>query len=256
MGFLTFFSVVHLVWQHGPCASARLLAVNFYVKVVMKRCRRIPVWAVCVFGMFGVGFADAGEQAALRVLVQLNARVEKNTRGRVKKVDLSRTEVTTTDLWFLKRLTDLEEVNLADTRLDDGALIALAEIKSLKRLNLAGTQVTNVGPWSLKGLSRLEELNLANTEVDDGVTPTLAGLKNLKSLDLSGTRLTTFGVWHLAGLHYLETLKLTKTRVGDLSVQALKKLKSLKRVELVETEVSAKGFRQLTAVGLGMKIIR
>ena len=63
----------------------------------------------------------------------------------VTNVSLDGTDVTNTDLEYLKDLPDLEFLSLTYTRVTDTGLEHLKELTNLRELHLANTQVTDEG---------------------------------------------------------------------------------------------------------------
>lgn len=122
----------------------------------------------------------------------------------LRKLDLANCEIHGDGLRHVATLTDLRELNLTLTPVDDSALKHLAELSELRTLGLASTKVTGTGFEHLKGLTNLENVNLHFTPVND------AGLKAISQLPLTGrlwlghTHFTDEGAKHLANLTKLK----------------------------------------------------
>lgn len=91
-----------------------------------------------------------------------------------------------THLRFLDGLTDLTELDLADTRVVD--LGPIAGLTSLKRLSVTGLVVdsTTVSTKPLEGLTSLEELSLQDSASIQDAVP-IGKIKTLRKLVLDGT---------------------------------------------------------------------
>lgn len=94
-------------------------------------------------------------------------------------------------------LKDLESVadsivalDLARTKITDGALASIAKMTNLRELHLENTAVTDAAGAQLKTLAKLEYLNLYGTKVTDKIFGDLEGLGKLKSLYLWQTGVT------------------------------------------------------------------
>ena len=82
----------------------------------------------------------------------------------------------------------------------DAGLEHLKGLTQLQSLDLTDTKVTDAGLEHLKGLTQLQSLNLMETEVTDAGLVHLKGLPQLQSLDLAQTKVTDAGLVHLEGV--------------------------------------------------------
>jgi len=83
---------------------------------------------------------------------------------------------TATDATFaqVERLTQVQQLELAQSSISDADLAHLKGLTSLSQLGLSGTRVTDAGLAHLKGLTNLSLLYLGGTQVTD------AGMRDLK----------------------------------------------------------------------------
>src|SRR5204862_4299706 len=72
--------------------------------------------------------------------------------------------------------TQVSQLGLNDTQVDDAALLALGRIQSVQALSLDGTRVTSTGLAHLAGLKQLSFVSVNRTDVDDAGIRGLAGL--------------------------------------------------------------------------------
>ena len=84
-------------------------------------------------------------------------------------------------------------LNLANTKITDAGLAAIASLPNLRVLHLEKTPVGDAGLVHLKGLAGLEYLNLYGTQVTDAGLAHLEGLKNLKNVYLWQSKVTDAG---------------------------------------------------------------
>ena len=145
----------------------------------------------------------------------------------VAYVALPSPQVTDAGLEHLKRLSQLQWLQLARTQVTDAGLEHLKGLSGLQMLDLNDTKVTDAGLEHLKGLSRLRWLGLFNTRVTDAGLEHLKGFSELRSLGLRGTKVTDAGLKHVKGLSQLQLLDLSFTQVTDAGLEHLKGLSQL-----------------------------
>jgi hypothetical protein len=97
----------------------------------------------------------------------------------------------------MKGFDHIIEVRLRDTPADDTTLALLGRLTALQQLWIANTRVTDAGLVHLKKLHRLQELSLAETQVTDAGLMELKGLQNLRWLYLGSTRVSSTAVAEL-----------------------------------------------------------
>ena len=78
-------------------------------------------------------------------------------------------------LQHLRKLKNLQELNLSSTKITDVGLKELKQLEKLHILGLAETRITDAGLRDLKELNNLKELYVANSRVTD------AGVEELKA---------------------------------------------------------------------------
>lgn len=176
-------------------------------------------------------------------------------RQSLKKLDLANCEIHGEGLIYVGVLTNLRELNLTLTPVDDSALKHLASLKELRTLGLASTKCTGTGFEHLKGLTKLENVNLHFTPVND------AGLKAISQLPLTGrlwlghTHFTDEGAKHLAGLTKLKRCGLgssEKTSSGE-AVAALVNL-PLEDLTLLDNQATPVGVAHAAKIATLQKL--
>ncbi len=121
----------------------------------------------------------------------------------------------------VKKLKDLESIDLSDGNINDEDLIHLKPLVNLRILFLARTKITDKGLLNLKYLKKLKILSLHNTKISD------TGLKYLKDLDLV-------------------SLDVSSTIISDNSILYLKNHLNLDFIDISKTKVTKKGFKELS----------
>jgi uncharacterized membrane protein len=88
-------------------------------------------------------------------------------------------------------------LKLKGTKINDSALIMIAQFKNLTKLNLENTRITNAGITYLSSLPNLQYLNLGGTDITkDGLTP-LSILTKLRQVFLFNSTVSTQSVKEL-----------------------------------------------------------
>ena len=121
----------------------------------------------------------------------------------------------------------VSSANLSGTGFGDEEMPFLKRLTNLNDLDLGLTQITDARLDQLESLIRLTGLNLSSTQISDAGLRHLEGLPRLADLGLSGTRVTDDGLEHLEGMTSLTTLDLRDTQVSDAGLEHLKALPGL-----------------------------
>ncbi len=152
------------------------------------------------------------------------------------------TFVGTDGLSALTRLTELEELYVAGTVVDDDSCKLIAGFPKLKKLRLARNQVSDAGLDTLSVCSMLEELDLSEDALltDTGMAH-IAKLTALKKLNLWRVQISDEGALKLAPLTTLEWLNLDNTKLTDAGLPLLKNMKALIFLHLGSTQITAAG---------------
>ncbi|WP_417734220.1 leucine-rich repeat domain-containing protein [Rosistilla oblonga] len=110
----------------------------------------------------------------------------------IRSLSLTHTEVTNQDIARLAKLRDLESLNLHMTKMHEGAIPGLDELR-LKRLMLNRTRVDDDSIAALRKMTTLEHLDLTRTKVTDAGLKHLESLPNLRKLVLRRALVTKAG---------------------------------------------------------------
>ena len=94
---------------------------------------------------------------------------------------------------LLKSIPSLVSVNLAQSKVTDAGLAALADLPAVSSLTLSDTAITDAGLAHVRKLTRLNTLALDGTSVTDAAASVTA-LPSLGLIDLRRTRATDAGV--------------------------------------------------------------
>ncbi len=179
----------------------------------------------------------------------------------------------------LRRLTQLTQLTLGTTQIEDRELAVVAGLPRLNNLVIGGRGITEAGLARLAESRRLIHLRLTDTSIADlrplsprlhalstsrwriplltdaGIEP-LPGRPESADLTIAGSRITDAGLDHLASLTTLGRLRLDRSAITDAGLARLKSLKSLETLSLTETELTDSsvetlaGFQSLKSLNL------
>jgi Leucine-rich repeat (LRR) protein len=239
------------------------------VPIVSKRLRPFGLLSAL---LVGVSLASAAERtspqdAAAAAIEKLHGVVERDSSrpGRpvigvtfgedVNHEHLYR-KLTASDFDCLKSLTDLQRLELDESRLGDAILERIAGLTKLRVLKLCLADVTDSGLRHLQRLTALEELDLSfNLEITDNGTANLRTLSRLRRLNLGDTRAGDGSAPVIGQLALLEELSLgapqpvegmsESPQLTDAGMKDLRKLSRLKKLDLGFTHVTADGLQHL-----------
>lgn len=88
---------------------------------------------------------ESATDIPVAALEKLGARLERNEPGEVTAVDLSRSPITDAGLEHLRRLPQLQQLNLDGTRITDDGLVILKGLTNLRELDISDTQISDAG---------------------------------------------------------------------------------------------------------------
>jgi Leucine-rich repeat (LRR) protein len=108
---------------------------------------------------------------------------EKPATNNQNKLDLTNQQLTKAPDYIFK-LTNLEELNLANNQLTGSLQAEIRQLSNLKTLNLSHNSMTGV-PAEIGQLQHLQILDLSNNQLT-GLPYELGNLTNLQVLNLSG----------------------------------------------------------------------
>ena len=148
----------------------------------------------------------------------------------LKHLDVGGLQRTDSGLWGLalsdfnlesiEALTELETLNLRDSKITDRGLARLEALVNLESLDLSCTPVSSRGLASLAKLPKLRTLRFWQVEkVDDRAGAPLAAIKSLEVLDLAETSVTDEALVKLADLPSLQQLFLGGSKVTPQAVE-------------------------------------
>ena len=210
------------------------------------------------------GFAAIGQMPALEAIVLNNtAGVTDATlhlmcdAKTLKEIHLHACgSITDQGLLALKKVKDLEVLQIGHSPVTGEGLGAVSNaggLKNLKTLGLYATTISERGAKGINSIKSLERLILGSAGAmnDVGLTEICQGLKELRYLNVGGNKGITgigprgAGFAALKAATNLEVLVLGNTSVNDAGLMLLKGNKKLKEVHLNHTNCTLKGIQAL-----------
>jgi len=158
----------------------------------------------------------------------------------MRHLDLGETGVTSDVAPYLDKMTELAELYLDTTSIEDEAVVAIAARHAgLRVLHLDDNALGEAAARALAGLTDLSELTLGETGLPEAqVAAILAALPRLEVLDLSSLQLSDAIAPAIAQLVHLHTLDLSKNEISDRGLAALHPLRRLRVLGLQSTRVT------------------
>lgn len=174
---------------------------------------------------------------------------------RLQRLDLSRTRISDQGLGYLKKASQLREVNLAYAeRIGDPAHAIIKEWKQLRRLSLRGTVVGDETAVSASTLPNLEVLDIADTLVADIGIEALASAPRLKEISIGNIRMSELGYQSLRQYTNLQRLDLSggrhrgSTTLSPRAVQAIASLRQLRTLQLGHVKLTVENLASLASL--------
>jgi internalin A len=190
-----------------------------------------------VVSVTSVRFCDgSGSDAVLEYVKRL---------GDLQKLDVDGFYVTDNGLANLQGLTQLQSLDISCPEVTDAGLAHVRKLAQLRYLSLSGSAITDLGLTNLNSLTQLRNLDLLGTGITNAGLVHLEGLTQLELLTLNDTRVTGAGLAHLQGLVQLKSLSLSNTDVADDGLVNLARLSQLEALYLRNTKITDAGLAHL-----------
>ena len=173
-----------------------------------------------------IGFGGNKMSGRALPLLKMLPSLRRVTIGGLQRTDSGLWTVDLTDfnLDRVAELTDLEELDLHDSKIGDRGLARLEGLENLRRLDLSGTEVGGAGAPALAKFRNLEALRLWRCErAGDDVAATVSKLPKLETLDLAESGLTDAGLETLGDMPALRRLYVGETKVTGKAVERFRK---------------------------------
>lgn len=171
------------------------------------------------------------------------------------QLTLGATRIEDRELAVVAGLPKLSYLMIGERRITEAGLARLAESKSLAGLCFTDTSIADLRPLSPR-LHALWGLYMENSALTDAGLEPLSGATRIGDLTITGSRMTDAGLHHLAPLTSLWKLRLGRSAITDAGLARLKSLQSLETLSLTETKLTDSsvetlaGFQSLKSLNL------
>lgn len=154
----------------------------------------------------------------------------------MKELYLGNTAIDDSGIAYLKGLTNLEKLNIGQTGVTDKSMPVLLGMQNLKELQIGQSDVTSASLDTISKLNALTHLDIPNTKIGDRNIAELQRLPNLESLSLYGTNITDTALEHISHMPKLKWLNVGGNAITDAGIAKLEKLKSLEELRLTDCD--------------------
>lgn len=168
--------------------------------------------------------------------------------GTVNMVGLNGRTVTGHDVFQLKALTNVEQVNFINASVNSEALDALSSLSSVNEILLYDAEFDQEQLKQVMHSLKLTRLGLDGTKIDDRFFQSIVQVcPTLERIDLGKTAVTDETCRFLSELPKLRILVLSDTTITDKGLLSLAKAPSLRIVYADGTNISSEAIARLHA---------
>lgn len=158
---------------------------------------------------------------------------------------LTLTAEDTDSLNHISKCKTLTELHLAESHLNDCALMHICQLNSLATLDLSGTNISEL-PECISELQALRCLLLSRTEVTDESLKQVQHLRNLTELGLNNTRISDRAIESVLQMASLKTLYVSGTGVSAKGLHMLSQLETIDVLYATELQLDESAFGALS----------
>lgn len=168
------------------------------------------------------------------------------------------------DVPLLRAFPKLKRADLSDSDITDAGLAYLGGLNHLESLDLSGTKIGAVGLAHLSRLPALRLLRLFDVKLTDADLVVLTRLKRLRALSLGSEGITDAGLKQIAAISTLERLELrdpveatasTEPAITNAGLEHLKGMKNLRSVYFNTWGITDAGIDSLRRALPGLKVL-
>ncbi|MFN0018042.1 MAG: SMP-30/gluconolactonase/LRE family protein [Pirellulaceae bacterium] len=163
----------------------------------------------------------------------------------LRRLEVSGTAVTSAGLIHLKRLVNLERLNVCLTAVSDDGFEHLAGLTKMRRMTICSSKITGSGFVHLQGMKQLESINLHSSPASDAGLEKIGKLTSIKRLEIVHTSVTDAGLKHLSGLKNLRQLHIHGPGTTEKALPFLGDLKELFELDVYERAASNQTLEQI-----------
>lgn len=176
----------------------------------------------------------------------------KEGADRITEINADNSAVTKNAFGAIERLTNLRQLRLNRTQIDDEVCQKLGNLSSLEVLALADTRVTDVGVAALSGLQNLKHLELTRCALSMNGFRAIGNLPSLKAIHIDSTNLNDAALDLVCNAKTLTELTLSRNAITDYGLMSLSKVEPLEYLEIGHTRITCEALSKVTKGG-GLK---
>jgi len=184
------------------------------------------------------------------VITQLTSL--KEGTDRITEINADNSPLTKNAFGAIERLTNLRQLRLNRTQIDDEVCQKLGNMSSLEVLALADTRVSDVGVAALSGLQNLKYLELTRCTLSMNGFRAIGNLPSLKSIHIDSTNLNDAALDLVCNAKTLTELTLSRNAISDFGLMSLSKVEPLEYLEIGHTRITCEALMKVTKGG-GLK---
>ncbi len=159
----------------------------------------------------------------------------------VTEINADGSGVTKNAFGAIEKLTNLRQLRLASTKIDNEACQKIAQVTSLEVLVLNSTQVNDVGVAALSGLQNLKHLELNNCLLTPNGFAAIGQFPSLEFIAIEHTNMTNETLDLVCNAKTLKQFYMSNNSINDYGLAALKKLTALEILAINHTQVTGEG---------------
>ncbi len=159
----------------------------------------------------------------------------------VTEINADGSAVTKAAFGAIEKLTNLRQLRLNGSRVDNEACQKIAMVSSLEVLALSDTAVSDVGVAALSGLQNLKQLELTRCGLTENGFRAIGNLPSLKSISIESTNMNNRMLDLVCNARTLTQFVMTSNSIDDNGLAALGKLETLEYLEMGHTAITGTG---------------
>lgn len=164
----------------------------------------------------------------------------------LNSLNIMNSRLRTGDLIALSEIESLEHLRILYHGLSDTSLSVLAELDQIEHAALYDIGITPENMYRLRGMKNLKTLNLYRNDLPQLDWDTLSSLNSLTALWLSECKLTDESLIGIDRCRGLETLDLSDNKIHDSALSEIAKLDHLHTLYIRRNRLNGSGFSRLT----------
>lgn len=131
---------------------------------------------------------------------------------RLKSLNIAHTKISGAGLKHITHLP-LGTLNISGLKIDDAAIAAIAQIKTLEKLSAESCELTDEQWAKLASLTKLQQVNVTATPITDRGVAVICKDRDIRKLTMNNTKTTDACLKAVGKLHHLKILLISDTDI-------------------------------------------